>query len=67
MDLDSWTPVDKARRWAVLIAGYLACVMLVVFWLVLHWPWWLAPLGAVGVYFLAFYPLYALLRSLFSR
>lgn len=67
MDLDSWTPVDKARRLAVLIAVYVALVMLVVFWLVLGWPWYLAPLGALAVYPVVYLPLFAVLRNVMRR
>ncbi|MEF2277236.1 hypothetical protein V3W47_02930 [Deinococcus sp. YIM 134068] len=67
MDLDSWTPTDKARRVAVFIAVYAAILMLVVFWLVLGWPWYLAPLGALVVYPVVFYPSFVVLRSVMRR
>ncbi|WP_027483405.1 hypothetical protein [Deinococcus pimensis] len=67
MDLESWTPRDKARRITVLIAGYFACFMFVVFWMVLNWPWYLSPLGAVASYAALYYPLFALLRRRIRR
>lgn len=67
MDLNSWTPVDKARRWAVLVAGYLACFVLLAVWLGLGWPWWLALIAGLAGYFLAFYPVFALLRTTLRR
>lgn len=67
MDLESWTPKDKARRLAVLVALYLATMLMVVSVLALNWPWFVAPLvGAVG-YAVAFYVAYAVLRNTFRR
>ncbi|AFD27930.1 hypothetical protein [Deinococcus gobiensis] len=67
MDLNSWTPVDKARRWAVLVAGYLACFILLAVWLGLNWPWWLSLIAGIAGYFCTFYVVFTLLRSLFRR
>ncbi len=67
MDLDSWTPRDKARRLAVMISVYFACVMFVVFWMVFHWPWYLSPFGAVVSYAALFYPLFAYLQKVIRR
>lgn len=67
MDLNSWTPTDKARRLAILIAVYVATCLYIVFWAVLAWPWYLSSVVAVGCYFALFYPLFAFLRKRFHH
>lgn len=67
MDLESWTPKDKARRLAVLIAIYVAMMVLMLSWLALGWPWYLVPFVAIASYFLVFYTAYAVLRQYFRR
>lgn len=65
MDLNSWTPTDKARRLAVLLAAYLSLSAAFVFGLALGWAWYLALLGA-GLLYLVIYALsFALLRRMF--
>lgn len=67
MDLESWTPKDKARRLAVLIAIYAAMMALMLSWLALKWPWYLVPGVGIASYFLVFYAAYAVLRQFFRR
>ncbi|MFC4640252.1 hypothetical protein [Deinococcus hohokamensis] len=67
MDLESWTPKDKARRLAVLAAVYIAMILMVVSVLALNWPWYVAPLVGLVSYWLAFSSAYAAFRSLFRR
>lgn len=67
MDLNSWTPTDKARRLAIVIAVYAAVCLYIVFWAVLAWPWYLSSLAAVGCYFALFHPLFAFLRERFRQ
>lgn len=65
VDLNSWTPTDKARRLAILVAVYFAVCMHIVFWAVLGWPWYGSLAAAVGCYFALFQPLFAFLRKRF--
>lgn len=67
MDLNSWTPTDKARRLAIVIAVYFAVCVYIVCWAALAWPWYLSLPVALGCYFALFYPLFAFLRERFHR
>ena len=53
MDLNSWTPNDKARRLAVLLAVYLSLSAALALGLGLGWAWYLAVLAGVLLYTLA--------------
>ena len=65
MDLNSWTPQDKTRRLATLIAAYLAVTAAFVFWLGLHWTWYLAALTGIVLYFVVYALSYAVLKGVF--
>lgn len=52
MDLDSWTPQDKARRLSVVVWVYFACIVGLLLVLGLGWPWYAGVLAAVGVFLL---------------
>ncbi len=65
MDLDSLTPVDHARRFALLLSSSLGTFTFVAVWMALGWPVLAAVLigGAAGL--LGFYPLRAVMRLFF--
>lgn len=65
MNLDSWTPQDKARRVALLLASYLAVIAGLAFWLGLHWAWYMALLAGLVLWGVAFVLSYAILRQTF--
>lgn len=67
MDLESWSPKDKARRLAILIAIYVAMMALMLSWLALGWPWYVVPAVGIASYFLVFYATYTVLRQFFRR
>lgn len=67
MDLESWTPKDKARRVAVLAAVYIAMILMVVSVLALNWPWYVAPFVGIASYWVVFRSAYAAFRSYFRR
>ena len=65
MDLDSLTPVDHARRFALLLASSLGTFVFVALWMALGWHFLLAALGGVLAGTLGFYPLRAVMRLFF--
>lgn len=65
MDLNSWTPQDKTRRLATLIAAYFSTTAAFVFWLGLHWPWYLATLAGIVLYLVVYALSYAVLKGVF--
>ncbi|ANC71542.1 hypothetical protein [Deinococcus radiodurans] len=65
MNLDSWTPTDKARRLATLIAAYLATSAGLIAALGLHWPWYLALLSVLVLYGVLYVVGYAVLKAVF--
>ena len=67
MNLDSWTPKDKARRTAVLLASYVTMMVMVAGAYAFHWPWFLIPVAGVMAYALFYYPLYTLFLQYFGR
>ncbi|GGM53361.1 hypothetical protein GCM10008956_31670 [Deinococcus arenae] len=67
MDLDSWTPKDKARRTAVLISSYVTMMVMVAGAYAFHWPWFVVPVAGVLAYALFYYASYALLLQYFRR
>lgn len=62
MDLDANTPIDRARRWAILSAANVAVFVLGLVWLALAWPWYLVILAPVAVYLLLFPVAFAVFR-----
>ncbi|GGI81626.1 hypothetical protein [Deinococcus wulumuqiensis] len=67
MNLDSWTPTDKARRLATLVAAYLAVAAVLGCWLGLAWPWYFALLAGVALYAALYFVSYAVFKQLFGR
>ncbi|GAA4017505.1 hypothetical protein GCM10022631_32750 [Deinococcus rubellus] len=65
MDLDSLTPVDHARRYAILLASSVGTFVFIAIWMALEWNFFVAVLIGVAVGTLAFYPLRAVSRLLF--
>ena len=66
MDLNSWTPNDKARRLAVLLAAYLSLSAVFALALGLGWAWYLALLAGLVLYFVIYALSFTLLRRMFG-
>ena len=67
MDLESWTPVDNARRLATLIAVGAAMFSFLALWLGAMWHPLLALPGGVVIGGLLWAAAFPLLRALFRR
>ncbi|PYE51949.1 hypothetical protein [Deinococcus yavapaiensis] len=67
MDLESWTPSDKARRIAIAVAIQFAVFVFVLVWIALAWPWYAIVLAPLVAYVLAFYPVFGVLKKLIRR
>ncbi|SEI63473.1 hypothetical protein SAMN04488058_101195 [Deinococcus reticulitermitis] len=66
MDLNSWTPNDKARRLAVLLAVYLSLSAALALGLGLGWTWYLAVLAGVLLYGVIYALSFSVLRRMFG-
>lgn len=62
MDLDSLTPVDHARRFALMLTSALGSFVLVAVWMALEWHFVVALLLGVAAGVVAFYPFKMLMR-----
>ncbi|WP_291432538.1 hypothetical protein [Deinococcus sp.] len=67
MDLESWTPVDNARRLATLIAVGAAMFSFLALWLGVAWHPLLALASGVVIGVLVWAAAFPLLRALFRR
>lgn len=66
MDLDSLTPVDHARRYALLLASSVGTFVFIAIWMALNWNFFVAVLLGVAAGTLAFYPFRAVSRLFFA-
>ena len=67
MDLDSWTPEDNARRFAMMVAMSIGVFVGLVTWLALEIHLLLALVLGVLVGLISFYPLRWLLLLIYNR
>lgn len=67
MDLNSWTPEDNARRYAIMAASSFGAFVGIAVWLGAEQHPLLGLLAGIAAGFLAFYPLRWLLLRIYDR
>lgn len=65
MDLNSLTPEDHARRYALLVSISLGCFIFLLCWMGVQWNVALAALAGIVSAGVLFFPLRALMRLIF--
>ena len=67
MDLDSWTPEDNARRYAIMVASCLGAFVGIAMWLAAQIHFLLALAAGFAVGLLLFFPLRWILVRVYDR